>query len=151
MTAKFGKSKNGYTRLPTVDQDTAESGGHKSKMAPRSLRPGLFYMFGERGRYVAEHSESEEIELVEMKPKRQKHRRVRTPKSPKSPRTPKSKQPRINTIVEPILPGDTVQRVALRYGCPVSEICRVVLVMFLIEAHTPIFSTHKDLVRITTG
>ena len=124
MTAKYGKSKNGYTQLPTVDPDVslAESGGQKSKMAPpRSLRPGLFYMFGERGRYAVGHSESEEIEMAEMKPKRQKHRRVRTPKSPKSPRTPKSKQPRVNLIVEPILPGDTVQRVALRYGCPVSD------------------------------
>ena len=125
--AKFGRSKNDYTKLSTVDPDilTAEGtgGGQKSKMAPpRSLRPGLFYMFGERGRYAAEHSESEEIELMEMKPRRQKHRRVRTPKSPESPKTLKSKQPRVNLIVEPILPGDTVQRVALRYGCPVSDL-----------------------------
>lgn len=87
MTAKFGKSKNGYTQLSTVDPDasTAGSGGQRTKMAPKSLRPGLFYMFGERGRYAAEHSESEEIEMMQMKPKRQKHRRVRTPKSPKAP------------------------------------------------------------------
>lgn len=112
-------TRNGYTRLPTADPDSS-SGVDRRKRLPKSLRPGLFYMFGDRGKYVDDRSESEEtIELREMKPRRPKHRRLRGPKSPKSPRTSRVKV-KFNIIEEPILPGDTVQRVALRYGCHVS-------------------------------
>lgn len=118
-------SKNGYTRLPTVDPDSPESSERKGK-APRSLRPGLFYMFGDRGKYLRDHSDSEDIEMTEMRPRRPK-RRLRSPKSPKS--TTKMKY---NTIEEPILPGDTVQRVALRYGCPVSFLLSYVVYLRLV-------------------
>lgn len=120
--------RNGYTRLPTVDPDQprkahAQAEGRKARrLPPQSLyRPGIFYMFGERGRYVAEHSESEEIEMRDMKPPRKpKHRRLKSPKSPKTPKTARPKV-KLNIIEEPILPEDTVQRVALRYGCHVSS------------------------------
>lgn len=111
-------TRNGYIRLPTVDPDSSEAVERKKKLT-KTLRPGLFYMFGDRGRYADHCSESEEtIELREVKPRRPKHRRLRGPKSPKSPKTPRIKQ-KFNVIEEPILPGDTVQRVALRYGCHV--------------------------------
>ena len=138
-------SKNGYTRLPVIDQDTSGSTSYGAASAPlpsslsgrrkkgsRALRPGLFYNFGSRGKYAAntfsvalsDQSESERegerIELIEMKPRRSKYRRARL----KSPRSPRSSTIRtkmnFNVIEEPILPDDTVQRVALRYGVPVS-------------------------------
>lgn len=119
-------TRNGYTRLPTVDPDSSEALERRKKLA-KTLRPGLFYMFGDRGRYADHYSESEEtIELREVKPRRPKHRRLRGPKSPKSPKTPRIKQ-KFNIIEEPILPGDTVQRVALRYGCHVREWVVVIL------------------------
>ena len=139
-------SRNGYTRLPVVDQDTSGSTSYgaasaplpigslssrrkKSSRTPTSLRPGLFQMFGSRGKYAANHvsvaladqSESEQererIELTDFKPKRMK-RRGRL-KSPKSPHVSQTKM-NFNVIEEPILPDDTVQRVSLRYGVPVS-------------------------------
>ena len=89
-------------------------------------------MFGSRGKYasnyvsvaLSDQSESEQererIELIEMKPRRSKHRRARL-KSPKSPRSSTARtKMNFNVIEEPILPDDTVQRVALRYGVPVS-------------------------------
>lgn len=90
-------------------------------------------MFGSRGKYAAnkvsvalsDQSESEEqererIELLEMKPRRTKYRRGRL-KSPKSPQSLTARtQMNFNVIEEPILPDDTVQRVSLRYGVPVS-------------------------------
>lgn len=141
-------TKNGYTRLPVVDPDTSGStsyGGtasapvpsslssskrRKGSRTPTTLRPGLFYMFGSRGKYAANHvsvaladqSESEQererIELTEIKPRKSKHRRTRM-KSPKSPRISRTRM-NFNVIEEPILPDDTVQRVSLRYGVPVS-------------------------------
>ena len=90
-------------------------------------------MFGSRGKYAANHisasladqSESEQererIELTDFKPKKSKHRRARL-KSPKSPRFARTKM-NFNVIEEPILPDDTVQRVSLRYGVPVSVNC----------------------------
>ena len=69
------------------------------------------------------HSDSEEIEMREMKPRRPKqYKRIRSPKSPKTPKT----KMKLDVIVEPVLPGDTVQRVALRYSCPVSVCCMTV-------------------------
>ena len=89
-------------------------------------------MFGARGKYAAnqvsvalsDKSESEQererIELIEMKPRRTKYRRGRL-KSPKSPHTSTTKtKMNFNVIEEPILPDDTVLRVSLRYGVPVS-------------------------------
>ncbi len=122
MSAKV--FRNGYTRLPTVDPDQPKTQQPQAdtkrprRHPPQNLRPGLFYMFGERGRYVVDHSESEEIEMREIKPpRRPKHRKLRSPKSPKTLK-PKLKW---SVVVEPILPDDTVQRVALRYGCSVSD------------------------------
>ena len=111
---------NGYTKVPTIDPDAQNcpyQTDRRSKRQARGLRPGFFYMFGERGRYVAEPSESEEIEMQDMK--RTRRLRHKKPRSPKSPKVGKP-QPKLNVIHEPIQPDDTVQRVALRYGCPVS-------------------------------
>ena len=143
-------SRNGYRRLPVVDQDTSGSTSYgaasaplpskprkkgASSRTPTSLRPGLFYMFGSRGKYAANHipasladqSESEQdgerIELIDLKPRKTKHRRARL-KSPKSPHASNSRSKmNFNVIEEPILPDDTVQRVSLRYGVPVSDKC----------------------------
>ena len=89
-------------------------------------------MFGNRGKYAGNHvsvsladqseseQEGERIELTDFKPRKTKHRRSRL-KSPKSPKTPQSRtKMNFNVIEEPILPDDTVQRVSLRYGVPVS-------------------------------
>lgn len=156
--------RNGYTRLPTVDPDkdipnsagVVISGPHrdqdaalklnnprvskgkkKNPVSPLPSRPGLFYMFGDRGKYAANHvsvaiasqseseHEAERIELMELKAKRPKHRRGRLKSgSSNSAKSPKAKsRPRLKfTIIEePILPGDTLERVALRYNCPVSN------------------------------
>ena len=151
----FLGSKNGYTLLPTIDSDVVEGAGavgdyggvqygpHRdwnamklnsherkgSKKSPINHRPGLFYMFGDRLKYAANHvsvvlasqSESEcdaeRIELTEIRSKRPKFlRRGRIKSSSKTPK-PKTK---VTVIEEPVQPGDTVQRVALRYNCPVS-------------------------------
>ena len=143
-------SRNGYTRLPVVDQDTSGSTSYGAASAPlptslsskrkkgtRALRPGLFYMFGSRGKYAAnqvsvalsDQSESEQererIELIEMKPRRSKYRRGRL-KSPKSPQSSTTRtKMNFNVIEEPILPDDTVQRVSLRYGVPVSIVIQI--------------------------
>ena len=114
-------------RVPTMDPypltHTRTKDVERRRKHPKSLRPGLFYMFGERGKYaaVAGDSGSEEIELAEIKGER-RQRKPKSPKSPKSPKTPKLKKakPKIKYIQEPIQTGDTVQRVALRYGVPVS-------------------------------
>ena len=113
--------KNGYVRIPTEDPFLQNSTSRKAKV-PKSLRPGLFYMFGNRGRFAVDHSDSEKenVELKEMRPRRPKHRKS---KSPKSPQNKQPKQKLVMTCIEePILQGDTVQRIALRYGCPVSEL-----------------------------
>ena len=143
-------SRNGYTRLPVIDQDTSGSTSYGAASAPlptslsskrkkgtRALRPGLFYMFGSRGKYAAnqvsvalsDQSESEQererIELIEMKPRRSKYRRGRL-KSPKSPQSSTTRtKMNFNVIEEPILPDDTVQRVSLRYGVPVSIVIQI--------------------------
>ena len=144
-------TRNGYMRLPTKDHDTSESpsygaasapaaGGLSSrrKKVPKNLRPGLFYMFGERGKYVStalEQSESdvegEHIELIDLKPRKVRTRRSRLKSSPKTPKlggptTSRTCKPKIILIEEPILPDDTIQRVSLRYGCPVSGVHCVV-------------------------
>ena len=154
--------RNGYRPLPTVDPDEGPSdygviktGPHRDydaalklnsaskassakgkKKAPVSslpARPGLFYMFGDRGKYAANHvsvaiasqseseHEAERIELMEIKSKRQKHRRGRLKSGSSNPaRSPKSKnKPKFIMLEEPILPDDTLERVALRYNCPV--------------------------------
>ena len=116
--------RNGYMRLPTADPYPVTHARLKDverrRKLPKNLRPGFFYMFGERGKYVAPAGESgsEEIELAEIKGER----RLRKPKSPKSPKAlkPKKAKPKVKCIVEPIQSGDTVQRVSLRYGVPVS-------------------------------
>ena len=120
-------SKNGYSRLPTEEPGSGlagEEAGLKKRAPPRSLRPGLFYMFGDRGRYAQEHSDSEEVDLSEAKPpapRRPKHRKAKSPKSPKTPVAGKCFRAPFALIEEPILADDTVQRVALRYSCPVSD------------------------------
>lgn len=92
-------------------------------------------MFGDRWKYAANHMsatlasqsesehEAERLELMEIRPKRPKLRRGRIKSSSsKSPKISKGKQRfKFNIIEEPILPGDTLQRVALRYSCPVSD------------------------------
>ena len=117
------------------DWDSLEAKGKKKPPPSANYRPGLFHMFGDRWKYAANHvsvalasqteseQEAEKIELTDFRSKRPKYRRTRVKSNSKSPRTPKQKSKfKFNTIEEPILPGDTLQRVALRYGCPVSEI-----------------------------
>ena len=121
---------------PHRDWDTAGPqirNGKSKKKGSLNQRPGLFHMFGDRWKYAANHvsaalasqseseHEAERIELTEIKPKRPKLRRGRLKSNSRSPKMLKSRQKfRFHIIEEPILPGDTVQRVALRYGCPVS-------------------------------
>ena len=110
--------KNGYMKLPTVDPDDTQDLFHDRKRnGPDSLdlKPGLFVMFSKERRNLP--SESEEIEMAEMKKKKPKHRKLKSPKSPKSPNTKKTRQ---EIIEEPLLSGDTIQRVSIRYACPVS-------------------------------
>ncbi len=130
-------SRYGYSQLPTVDPDSLASSSNygaaanptpdpilkkkRPKVVPRPLRPGLFVQFGDRGRFaekVQSESDHEAMELVEIKPRRAKLRRGK-PKSPNSKGTSYSRS-RMVLVEEPILPGDTVLRVALRYGCRVS-------------------------------
>ncbi len=152
-------SRNGYSRLPTVDPDedslgygVINTGPHRDYDAaiklnqpssrnkkkgpaasPLPSRPGLFYMFGERGKHAANHvsvaiasqSESEQdaerIELMEIKAKKPKHRRGRLKSGSGNPtKAPKVKgRSKFTIIEEPILPGDTLERIVLRYNCPV--------------------------------
>lgn len=131
-------SRYGYSKLPTVDPDSIASSSNygaaanpvpdpilkkkRPKVVPRPLRPGLFYQFGERGRYAEKtqsESDHETMELVEIKPRRVKSRRGK-PKSPNGKGTSYSRS-RTILVEEPILPEDTVQRVALRFGCRVSS------------------------------
>lgn len=110
-------------RVPTSEPNPVTEARMKDverrRKLPKSLRPGLFYMFGERGKYVADSASEEEIELTEIKAGEKRWRRPKSPKSPKSPKTQKSQKAK-HKIREPIQEGDTVQRVALRYGVPVS-------------------------------
>lgn len=138
-------SRYSYSKLPTADPDSIPSSSNygaaanplpdpilkkkKTKITPRNLRPGLFYQFGERGKFAPgrqSESEHEELELLDLKPRKAKLRRGRL-KSPKSPSTKTTSYSKSRTVLveEPVLPGDTVQRVALRYGCRDSEIRRV--------------------------
>ena len=116
--------KGGYVRLPTSEPNPVTQARKKDvdkrRKSPKSLRPGLFLMFGDRGKYAADSLSEEEIELTEIK---SAERRWRAPKSPKSPKTPKPKKTKhkIRLIDEPVQEGDTLQRVALRYGVPVSS------------------------------
>ena len=142
-------AKRGYSRVPTVDPDSFASSSNygaaanpspsspgpyhheqvlkkkKGKTTPRNLRPGLFYQFGDRGTYAtANHAsvsfasrsesehEGERIELMDIKPRRSKLKRGKL----------KTNKNKTIVVEEPILPGDTVQRVALRYGCRVSAL-----------------------------
>ena len=120
---------NGYMRVPTSEPNPVTQVRNKDaerrRKLPKSLRPGLFYMFGERGKYLLNSGSEEEIELVEVRGGEKRWRRPKSPKSPKSPKTPKLKKVKSKTrlIHEPIQEGDTVQRVALRYGVPVSAVC----------------------------
>lgn len=108
-------TKNGYVRLPTADADERDPVIAQPKSIaskPPNLRPGLYASFG-KNRRVTTVSDQEELEMVKIKPRRTKH------KKPRSPST-KIRPMRVNIIEEPLLPGDSLQRVALRYGCPVS-------------------------------
>ena len=109
--------KNGYFRVPTVDPDDLPKRPETVRSNLPNLKPGLFVMFGKDRRPVktVASDSGEEIELAEFKPRKPKHRRVRTPKSPVM-----VKREKFETIEEPLLPGDTLQRVALRYACAVS-------------------------------
>lgn len=130
-------SRYGYSKLSTVDPDSIVSSSNygaaanpmpdpilkkkRPKVVPRPLKPGLFYQFGDRGRYTEKaqsESDREAMELVEIKPRRVKLRRGK-PKSPNGKGTSYSRSKTV-LVEEPILPGDTVLRVALRYGCRVS-------------------------------
>lgn len=131
-TGGYGGLQHG----PHRDWDTAGQALNSrkgKKNAGLNQRPGLFHMFGDRWKYAANHvsaaiasqseseHEGEKIELTEIKPKRPKLRRGRLKSSSRSPKMSKSRSKfRFQIIEEPILPGDTVQRVALRYNCPVS-------------------------------
>lgn len=109
--------KNGYFRIPTVDPDEVSQPALSKRSDLPNLRPGLFVMFGKDRRPIktVASDSGEEIELAEFKPRKPKHRRVRNPKSPTT-----AKREKFETIEEPLLPGDTLQRVALRYACAVS-------------------------------
>ncbi|KAL5482276.1 hypothetical protein EMCRGX_G022582 [Ephydatia muelleri] len=86
----------------------------------KSLRPGLFFMFGDRGKnYVVSESDSEGIEMTELNRKRKKPKR----RKPKSPKEGTCKSPFV-FIEEQVLPGDTLQRVALRYDCREADVRR---------------------------
>lgn len=107
--------KNGYVRVPVADPDeepsTEPAAGKRGNLQPLDLRPGLFAHFGKDRRYKSEkdaRSESEGIEMVLIKPRRKKLK------------SPKTKKPQMEIIEEPILAGDTIQRISLRYGCSVS-------------------------------
>ena len=105
--------KNGYVRLSTLDPDEL-SFQSKNVTKPPNLKPGLFVMFSKDGRIGKKHvSDSEDIEMAEIKPRKSKHKRLKSPKSPSS------KRPRQEFVEEPVQLGDTIQRVALRYSCPV--------------------------------
>lgn len=114
---------NGYMRVPTTEPDPVtqvrkkDSEQRRKKMA-KNPRPGILFMFGDRGKYVMD-SGSEEIELTEIKGPEKRWRRPKSPKSPKTPKLKKAKH-KIRLIHEPVQEGDTLQRVALRYGVPVS-------------------------------
>lgn len=129
----YGGLKHG----PHRDWDAKHPSAPQMNKKKGSLKPGLFHMFGDRWKYAANHMsvasvggsqsesehEAENLELLDIRPKRPKLRRgrVKSNSSNKSPKASKGKQRfRFNIIEEPILPGDTVQRVALRYSCPVS-------------------------------
>lgn len=107
--------KNGYFRVPTVDPDDIPKRTETRKSTVPNPKPGLFVMFGKDRRPTVASDSGEEIELAEFKPRKPKHRRVRGPKSPVA-----VKREKFDTIEEPLLPGDTLQRVALRYACSVS-------------------------------
>lgn len=133
-TGDYGGIQHGPHRdWDGLGQTLNSRSGKNKKKTSLNQRPGLFHMFGDRWKYAANHvsatiasqseseHEAEKIELTEIKPKRPKFRRGRLKSSSKSPKMSKSRQKfRFQIIEEPILPGDTVQRVALRYGCPVS-------------------------------
>lgn len=143
-------TKRGYSQVPTVDPDSFGSSSNygasanpdphhyhdpvlkkkKGKTTPKNLRPGLFYQFGDRGKFAANNTsvalanrsesehEGERIELVDFKPRRAKLKKGKL----KSPKTVGYSRNKTVVLEEPILPGDTVQRVALRYGCRVSAL-----------------------------
>lgn len=106
------RKKNGYLKLPTEDPDEERDEARKFNLTngePREIKPGLFVKFSKERHKMP--SESEEIEMTDLKRKRPKHRK---------PKSPSSKKPRQQIIEEPLLSGDTIQRVSLRYACPVS-------------------------------
>ena len=109
--------KNGYVQVPTFDSDEGPP-PFQQKSLPNSntwinrLKPGLFINFGKDRHQV--QSESEEVEMATFKRKKPRHKRSKGSKSPTT------KKPPIEVILEPLLPGDTIQRVSLRYACPVS-------------------------------
>ncbi len=110
------KKKNGYIRVPGIDPDDHHVATEHTRLKnnkPPDLKPGLFVQFGKDRMSRPQVSESEDIEMKDLKP-RKKHRK---PKSPKSPTSHRFRQEMIN---EPILEGDTIQRISLRYSCPVS-------------------------------
>ena len=113
------KKKNGYVLLPTLDPDDTSSKNEigRTKSKPPDLKPGLFVHFSKDRRMnrFGHASESEDIEMSEIKPRRPKHRKLKSPKSPSS------KRPHQEFVEEPVLDGDTIQRIALRYSCPVSS------------------------------
>ncbi len=109
------RKKNGYVRVPNIDPDD-KNGSEKSRLnRPPDLKPGLFVNFGKdrrMARYGTEQvSESEDIEMKDLKPR----------KKLKKLKSPVTKRPRHEVIEEPVLEGDSIQRIALRYSCPVSH------------------------------
>lgn len=109
------RKKNGYVLVPSLDPDNPDfnHSKKKAKNQPPDLKPGLFVQFG-TDRRVNHHqvSESEEIELKDLKPRRK-------PKKLKSPKSPSDKRQHHKIVEEPVLEGDTIQRISLRYSCPV--------------------------------
>lgn len=112
------RKKNGYVLVPSLDPDEPDVNHtkRKAKSHPPDLKPGLFVQFS-TDRRVNQHqvSESEEIELKDLKPRR-KPRKLKSPKSPSD----KIRQHH-KVVEEPVLEGDTIQRISLRYSCPVSS------------------------------
>jgi hypothetical protein len=121
----MSRKKNGYMLLPTADPDRESQKLLEPATTERQnelddYKPGLFVKFSkDRHRKEYNSGSEEKIEMTELRRKKPKSKKLKSPKSPIS------KRPRYQIIEEPLLPGDTIQRISLRYSCPVAEIRRL--------------------------
>ena len=120
-------AKNGYFRLSTIDPDESPKraqiplSAHQQDVRPEP-RPSVLPKH-RRPAPLEHRSENDEmIEMVKIKPRRNKHRK---------PKSPSTKRPKQELIVEPLLPEDSLQRVSLRYGCPVSSLLVLKQIVFV--------------------